>query len=58
MSVILGSHDYTRWLDTSVREFAEVEDLLQPYAIMIAHPVSKRVGNANQNDAKLMTAAS
>jgi putative SOS response-associated peptidase YedK len=58
MPVILGSRDYTRWLNTNVREFAEIEDLLQPYANVVAHPVSKRVGSANQNDAKLMTTTS
>jgi putative SOS response-associated peptidase YedK len=58
MPVILGSRDYLRWLDTNVREFVEIEELLRPYASVTAQPVDKRVGNTNRNDAELMTVTS
>jgi putative SOS response-associated peptidase YedK len=55
MPVILGSRDYKRWLDPTLREFEAIEDLLKPYENVKAYPVDKRVGSASHNDAGLIT---
>jgi putative SOS response-associated peptidase YedK len=55
MPVILGSRDYKRWLDPTLREFEAIEDLLKPYENVKAYPVDKRVGSTSHNDAGLIT---
>jgi putative SOS response-associated peptidase YedK len=52
MPVILSLKHHTQWLDPK----ADSADLLKPYpaAEMEAFPVSKRVGNARNNDASLI----
>ena len=53
MPLIVQPKDYARWLD---RENEEIEDILAPYPAegMIAYPVSRRVNDPKNDDAKLI----
>ena len=53
MPLIVQAKDYARWLD---RENAEIADILAPYPAegMIAYPVSRRVNDPKNDDAKLI----
>jgi putative SOS response-associated peptidase YedK len=55
MPIILSSRDYKRWLEPTLREVEDIADLLKPYESVTAYPVDKRVDNAHQNDAGLIT---
>lgn len=58
MPVILSPEDFERWLDPSVTEPAEVQDLLRPYAgEMLAYPVSGAVNSPRNNSPELLVAA-
>ncbi len=57
MPVILSHDDYDRWLDPSVTDPGDVQDLLRPYpGEMQAYPVSRAVNNV-RNDGSELTAA-
>ena len=58
MPVILSPEDYDRWLDPSMTNVSDIEDLLRPYdGEMQAHPVSSAVNNARNDGPELVAAA-
>ncbi len=58
MPVILAPDDYDRWLDPSVTDPAEIQDLLRPYpGEMTAHVVSTAVNSPKNNAPELTRAA-
>ena len=58
MPVILSPSDYKRWLEPTLNQVEDVEDLLQPFSgKMQAYPVSKAVNNTKNNSPDLILAA-
>lgn len=58
MPVILSPTDYDRWLDPTVTDPDEVQDLLRPYAgEMQAYPVGRAVNHARNDGPELVKAA-
>ena len=55
MPLIVQAKDHARWLD---RENEEIVDILAPYPAegMVAYPVSRRVNDPKNDDAKLVEA--
>lgn len=55
MPVIIAPHDYTRWLDPTLKDTDVVRAMLQPYpaAQMVAHPVGPKVSNARNEGPEL-----
>jgi putative SOS response-associated peptidase YedK len=53
MPLIVQPKDYSQWLD---RENADIADILAPYPSdrMVAYPVSRRVNDPKNDDAKLI----
>ncbi len=51
MALIVSPKDYELWLDTTVKDVAKLEHVMQPYPAeeMMAHPVSTRV-NKPENE--------
>jgi putative SOS response-associated peptidase YedK len=55
MPVILPPDTWARWLGEEPAEPDALKSLLVPYAgVMVAWPVSQRVGNVKKNDADLI----
>ena len=56
MPVIIAPADYARWLDPSLNEPKQIEELLVPYPAdeMRAYPISTRVNNAKNEGADLI----
>ena len=58
MPVILSAENYDRWLEPTLNQVEDVEDLLQPFGgKMQAYPVSKAVNNTKNNSPDLISAA-
>lgn len=60
MPVILSSDDYGRWLDPTLEDADALQPLMQPYPdeALTYHPVSTRVNNVRNDDARLIERAS
>jgi putative SOS response-associated peptidase YedK len=55
MPVILSPETWSTWLGEEEAEVDQLKSLLVPYAgEMVAWPVSQRVGNVKNNDARLI----
>lgn len=54
MPVIIDPMDHAKWLDAHLQEYAEIEKMAQPYPreLMMAHPVSQRVGSPKNDSAE------
>jgi hypothetical protein len=56
MPVIIAPEDYARWLDPAGTDQAGISRMLAPYPaeLMRAYPVSSRVNDARNEDARLL----